>query len=242
MTACQLCRTFRRPAREPRTADHGRTCRICLDVVRADLVQLGQVARELPALLPPRTTGGVAGHAPAGPRLPVSLDALNLLGPGSRTGHGTGGPLPPGFLLREWATAWAIARGLRVRIGPKEYAATPDGRIYLPVVGAAALAAWLLDRLDHLAHTQSEFTRFAQEVHSSLTGARRVAHDGASARPVGWCSGGTDDGDQCMAPLSASTWVDVIACPACGRRYDRRRGQWADLVQLGQVTDQRRSA
>lgn len=232
MTGCQVCAVYRRPGatREPL---YGRACAECLGQVGADLRQLTTMYVALPTALAPRRSGGGTGHQPPGPRLPVSLDALALLGPGSRTAYRTGDALPPGFLLREWATAWAVLRGLEHRIGPKEYATTVDGRVWMPVVGVPALAGWLIARLEWAAGT-SDFPRFAREVHACAGHVRRVTGETVGAtRPVGWCPAAVDeDGTLCLAPLSASTWVDVIECPSCSAKYDRGRGDWERLYQV----------
>lgn len=232
MNVCRLCPKFRRPGKSL-PAETGSVCRICLEVVDQDLVDLDHLAPAIPDALEPRTSGGGAGHAPAGPRLPVSLDALNLMGPGA----------DPAGLLREYATNWAVSRGLfGVPAEWREYRTAPNGRIVLPVTGLAGLVTWIRDRLGQLAH-HHDFPTFAGRVHTVLAQIRRVVIDGAYPRPAGWCPAGiNDEGDQCMAPLAASTWVDVIACPGCGARYDRARGQWDALVQLGTRTEMRRSA
>lgn len=233
MIACSLCSTYGRPGRHEATV--GVSCAACLGLLDADLVQLVTLVSALPDALSPlrsKLGGGGSFHQKPGPRLPVQLDALSLLGPGSRNGH-RDGALPPGFLLREWATAWALMRSFAG--GEREYQLTDDGRIFLPVAGVPALSAYLRARITWAAEHQTDFPRFAKEVHICVAAVRRITGEvtGLDARPIGWCPTATDDeGTMCLAPLSASAWQNVIQCPACSTKFDRARGDWDRLTQL----------
>lgn len=229
MIACSLCQVYKRP-HPHRPREIGVSCLGCLALLDDDLVQLAVSWHVLDEALEPRGAAPSESRRPKpGPRLPVSLDALDLLGPVSSPGR-TGGAVPAAFLLREWATAWAILRGMGVH-GPKEYGETADGRVWLPVAGVPAIAGWLRARLTWAAEGHL-FPRFAVEVHATATALRRVAATmtGAVERQIGWCPGRLPTGDLCLSPLVASTWADVIACSGCATRYDRRRGDWETLV------------
>ncbi len=232
MTECVLCTVYGRPG-PPRDAEVGLACLDCLRMLDEDLQLLGQLAGGLPAALGIRSSGGGAGHAPPGPRLPVSLDALSLMGPGSAKGRASGA-LPPAFLLREWATAWALCRSIGGSVERPEYATTPDGRIYLAETGVRDLAAWLQLRLDWAAVYAAELPRFAREVHQCVRAVRRVTGEatGRDARPLGWCPTVTDDGELCLAPLSVSAWADTITCPRCSAVYRRGESDWDWLFHL----------
>lgn len=228
MIACQLCPVYRRPSPYAE-AEIGVACSGCLRLLDEDLDQLAGLALGLPDALPRRSRpGGGGGHSKPGPRLPVELDALSLLGPANR-GKGA---LPPAFLLREWATAWALLRGLDRSAIEREYATTPEGRTYLPASGTRELSNWLRRRLTWAAERHGEFPRFAREVHQAVAAVRRVTGEatGLDQRPVGWCPAEVE-GSLCRAPLSASSWDDLIRCPRCGAKYDRRRGEWETLTQ-----------
>jgi hypothetical protein len=235
ITACQLCAAFRRPS-PYNEAETGVSCPLCLAQLDAELDDLAGLALALPEALAPRSRsssgGGGSSHAKPGPRLPVDLEALSLLGPASRVTKATA--LPPAFLLREWATSWAILRALDRSAVEREYATTPEGRTYLPARSVRELSNWLRRRLPWAAEHLGDFPRFAREVHQCVTETRRVTGEmtGLDQRPVGWCpSAVNDQGDLCRAPLSASAWDDLIRCPSCGAKYDRRRGEWETLTQ-----------
>jgi hypothetical protein len=235
MSACTSCAVYRRPGQ--REAVHGHTCQDCVDQVLVDLAELVKLVDALPTALTLRKAGGGSGGNPnkPGSRPPVSLDALSLLGPGNRVRAGD--PLPPMFLLREWALSWAL---LRVLDGfEAEYATTNDGRPYMPIVGHVALAAFLSGRVEW-AGGLFDFPRFARELRQCVVATRQVSGElVGSARPIGWCPAllDQDTEERCLAPLSASTWVDIIDCPRCSAQYDRARGDWdrlrADLVDAG---------
>lgn len=236
MTECALCRVYGRPG-PPREPEDGQACRDCLQLLDEDLGVLGRLAGGLVAALAPRSSGGGAGHSPAGPRLPVSLDALSLLGPGSNAGRASGA-LPPAFLLREWASAWALCRSIGAGL-PREYATTPDGRVYLAETGVGDLAAWLQLRLDWANVYAAEFARFAREVHQCVRAVRRVTGEatGRDLRPLGWCPTVTDAGELCLAPLSVSAWLDTITCPRCAAVYRRGESDWDWLFHLLRTLD-----
>lgn len=233
---CSTCAVYRRPG-PAREIVHGRTCQECVDQVLVDLAELVKLVDALPtALTLKRQLSGNMGPNKPGSKAPLSVDALSLLGPGNRLGR-PGDPLPPLFLLREWALSWAL---LRVLDGFKaEYELTKDGRPYLPIVGHMALASYLSGRVEW-AGGLGDFSRFARELHQCVVATRMVTGElVGSAKPIGWCPEVVegDDGARCMAPLSASTWIDIIECPRCGKQYDRARGDWdrlrADLAGAG---------
>lgn len=231
MIACSLCQVYKRP-RPHRPREVGLSCGACLQLLDDELLVIARLHEIPDEALAPRGGGASSESArpKPGPRLPVSLDALALIGPGSTTGR-EGGALPPAFLLREWASAWAMLRALGVH-GPKEYGETADGRTWLPVSGVPDLVAWLRQRLPWAADGHL-FPRFAVEIHATAEALRRLAATmtGAVERQIGWCPGRTATGDLCLSPLIASTWADVIVCSGCATRYDRRRGDWETLVQ-----------
>lgn len=226
---CTVCPVFGRPGEHE--AEIGVACSACVGLVDADLVQLVKLVAALPGALDPmrsKAGGGGSFHQKPGSRLPVQLDALALLGPGSRSG--SPGALPPGFLLREWATAWAILRRYTVEV--PEYEVTADGRIWLAIVGVPDLAAYLRARLVWAADRLADFPRFAREVHACVRAVRLVTGEvTGEARPIGWCPQVVDDdGRFCHAPLSASTWDDAIDCASCSTTYPR--SSWPELGRL----------
>lgn len=222
--SCVVCPVFNRP---DQTTD-SRVCEACVQSVDDDLVALVRLVEALDDALHPARGAPANGarYSKPGPRLPLNLEALTLLGPGNRNGND---PLPPADLVREWATSWAVTRSLTGF--PGEYALGADSVPVLEVTGVRLIVGWLRDRLLWASETVSEFPRFAKELHASVKQVQRVTGEavGLDRRPIGWCPT-EGNGGQCLAPLSASAWDNEIECSGCGTRFSR-----ADWPQLQQV-------
>jgi len=233
MSTCALCQLYRRPGKVP--PEVGVACLVCLDLLDRDLAAMPELCRALPAMLAPRASGGHSGgHRAPGPRLPVSLDALSLMGPGSILAPAAGGLIPPLVLLRDHATAWAVMRAVTAAVEAREYELGHDGR---PVLHGSveSLVAYLRVRLEWAAAAMGSFPTFARSIVVTTRQLRAVAGSAtpgpAGALQVGWCPapGQTTD-ELCHAPLYADTWADVIRCPACGAEFHRAAGGWDILA------------
>jgi hypothetical protein len=107
---CKVC-IVRYPDCQPRVSDPALACDACREALVREVVELWELAEELD--LTPRAGSGpkVSGSREA--PLPVRLDVLNLVGPGSanvRDIHGDQvGELPLAVWWAEWHGAWGIA-------------------------------------------------------------------------------------------------------------------------------------
>ena len=180
------------------------------------------------ALLDARPTGG-AGERVSGTRaapLPVRVDVLNLVGPGSpavtaEIDPATGRPyddqvgeLPTLVWLEQWCRDWRDARGQGEQ---------------LPEPTITGMTRWLDRRLDWAADEHPAVDEFAAELGKALRLLRGVnrAGDRPESMFIGYCPADATDGP-CGEPLYANTRYAVIVC-RCGAEW--RRDQWKTLAE-----------
>jgi hypothetical protein len=226
--ACRLCPPPRRVGAW-RTADEGyRTCSDCLDRLREHLAEVGQRWR----VLDPR--------------------------PGASGEHGTRGA--PGFgsrapavdtvvAMRDWrssreACTWQGADGKVHRESQRPPLSVPSELFTLAHFVADArqmtgpdpldvetIVRWLDQQLDWITRQEgvAAFARVVRELRAQL----RPLTGEPSPKRVGTCPNTVDEGEharECSAPLYAPLKSDVIACRACGRKWER-----SDWLRLGQI-------
>lgn len=177
------------------------------------------VVAELPTHANGAATSGqhVSGSREA--PLPIRVDTIDLtlhanvsaLRPDRRGTVYSGdqiGRLSAATVLDTWTRDWADSRQLDE---------------HLPPATVQALASWLANRIPWAAEYHPAVDEYAKEIRD-LLGALRAADGETSDRTyLGPCPVMLDDGP-CSARLYASPWVDIVECPRCATRWEKR--QW----------------
>lgn len=170
--------------------------------------------------------GASTGQRVSGTRtapLPLRLDVLNLVGPGSATvtdPHADQtGDLPTLVWLEQWVDDWRDVRGQGEH--------RPD-----PII--TGLVSWLLRRLDWAADEHPAIDEFARELGKQL-GALRAANRTDEPKPerqeVGLCPQLLDHGQVCGTTLYRYPRLSNIVCDGCGGEW-RQGPQWLWLAKL----------
>lgn len=194
-------------------------CAGCTSRMRDQLAALVDEYARLDA-----TPGSSTGQRVSGTRtapLPLRVDVLNLVGPGSAHVHvdrreehdDQVGELPPLVWLDQVVRDWRDTRG--------------QGE-HLPGTTITQMTAWLDRRLDWAADEHPAIDEFAAELAGQLRTLRGVNRAGEKpdAEFVGYCPADAVDGP-CGQPLYANPWYAVITC-GCGAEW--RRDQWEHLA------------
>jgi hypothetical protein len=213
---CTLCVVYRR---EPIYAERPQVCEWCRTRLDRDLALLAGTYAMLPAALIPGASTGQHVSGTRTPPLPVRVDALSLLGPGSAAVADTNGDqtgaLPTAVLVDQWATDWRDTRLQGER---------------LPAPTVARLVDWLRARLDWACDHHPAVDEMADEVRRHLGELRRVV-EGATRPGVGLgACPRPDDGGTCGGRLAMDELdIDLIRCHGCGHCWARRGGGWLRL-------------
>lgn len=175
------------------------------------------------AELPTHANGAaVGGQHVSGSReapLPVRVDTIDLTLPANvsplrpdRRGviwiDDQTGRVSAATILDTWARDWADGRGLGE---------------YLPAATVPALAAWLANRTDWAGEHHPAIDEYAKEIRDLLGALRAAVGETSDKMRLGPCPVMLDDGP-CGAGLYGSPWVDIVECPRCATRWEKR--QW----------------
>lgn len=95
-----------------------------------------------------------------------------------------------------------------------------------PADTLASVAAWLRERLSALVAHEA-----AEEAHREILGAMGAAERAVDRHPDRWyagvCAAALDGDERCQRDLYAKSAAAIVACPACGTRWDLvERRQW----------------
>lgn len=212
---CVIC--TRRPP------EWGMVCSGCKVGMRQDLQQLITEYALLDATPGASTSQRVSGTRTA--PLPLRVDVLNLVGPGSAhvtDPHGDQeGDLPPLVWLEQWVRDWRDVRG--------------QGE-HLPSATMTELVGWIDKRLDWAADEHPAVDDFAAELGKqvrTLRGANRSG-DEPEGRRLGPCSQILDDGRPCGTMVYLVERLAFITCRGCGAEWHRRSLAWLTREMAGE--------
>lgn len=210
-TNCVVC-TKRPP-------EWGLVCAPCTSRMRDQLRDLVEEYALLDA-----TPGSSTGQRVSGTRtapLPVRLDVLSLVGPGSANVHVDRrdehddqiGELPTATWLLQWVIDWRDYRGQTEE---------------LPGLSITAMTRWLEHRLDWAADEHPAVDDFASELAAQVRALRGVNRAGepSDRSKVGPCPQQLADGDTCRTTLYMHDRIDFITCGGCGAEWQRRNWPW----------------
>lgn len=199
MDTCLLCES---------PLDGGMLCVGCTKATRVRLESLPALYRGLAPLLAPSASTGQGRSGKGGPApLPVSLDVLDVRGPGGMAA-----------LLESWVDAVRSER----RRPEQSHLGSPEGRV-------ERAAGELLGHLPWIAVSWSEAGDFAREVRELTrtvsTMIRPPVHDDSIR--IGHCPAVHENGTICGAVLRLGRGERVVVCGWCGYSYPP--ATWAGL-------------
>lgn len=211
---CVICR--RRFPRDGYVCEGDRTW------LHTAMVEIPKLYGRLPASL---AAGGNAAEKVSGSReapLPLRVDVLDLMLPSDLD------PLVPDVR----GTVYIDDQAGRVSVATvldgwvRDWCEVRESGEGLPVPTVAVLAGWLDVRLDWACDDHPAIDEFAKEIRDLLAAMRAAVGESGDKMVLGPCPAMGDRGP-CGATLSGSPWLDVVECPRCRTRWDRR--QWLVL-------------
>lgn len=179
----------------------GMLCPGCTKTTRVRLEALPVLYRGLAPLLTPSASIGQGRTGKGGPApIPVTLDVLDIRGPGGMTS-----------LLESWVDAVRHER----RRPEQPHNGSPQGRV-------DRATGELLGHLPWIAVSWSEAGEFAREIQElarSVSSIIRPAAPTERGTRVGRCPAQHEDGTLCGAVLRLGHGERVVTCAWCGTSY-----------------------
>lgn len=202
------------PAGKPRMPQWKPVCESCRVRVRRELGEIPEAyARVADNIEAAQVAAGERVSGSRTPPIPVRLDALNLIGPGSEYVTGLApiqdqiGDPTPVVALERWVRDW-MESGAPGQTVPQLY--------------VASLVGWLLVRLDWALDQHPAIDEFASEMNQLLRTLRGVARSGRDrGERVGHCPAELRDGSACGTRLYVDPYADHIQCGRCSSDWPR---------------------
>lgn len=204
-TLCVIC-----GRREPRA---GLVCDADFSRVRADLAEIPDLHADLPAALIPERGAGQAVTGSREAPLPIRLDVVDLALPArhapvrdwwqDQTGY-----LSVATVLDSWALDWLGTRA--------QGECRPEPRVQ-------TLAGWLDARLPWACDYHHAVDEFARDLSDLTAALRAIVGEATDREYLGPCPVMRASGHPCGGRLSGSPWVEVVECPRCSTRWERRK-------------------